>query len=34
VLLAKLAEHDHFTVVDTPIDAALGALAIAKRPAS
>ena len=33
VVLAKLAEHDHFTVVDTPIDAALGALAIAKRPA-
>jgi N-acetylglucosamine kinase-like BadF-type ATPase len=32
VLLAKLAEHDQFTVIDTPIDAALGALAMAKRP--
>jgi N-acetylglucosamine kinase-like BadF-type ATPase len=34
VLLSKLTEHDHFTVIDTPIDAALGALAIAQRPTS
>ncbi len=31
VVLAKLGEHEGFTVVDTPIDAALGALALAGR---
>jgi N-acetylglucosamine kinase-like BadF-type ATPase len=31
VVLAKLSEHDRFTVVDAPIDAALGAIALARR---
>jgi glucosamine kinase len=31
VLLAKLAEQDRLAVVDAPIDAALGALALAKK---
>jgi glucosamine kinase len=31
-LLAKLGEQDRLSVVDAPIDAALGALAIARRP--
>jgi glucosamine kinase len=31
VVLAKLAEHDGLSVIDAPIDAALGAVALAKR---
>jgi len=31
VVLAKLSEHDRFTLVDAPIDAALGAIALARR---
>jgi N-acetylglucosamine kinase-like BadF-type ATPase len=30
-VLAKLAEHDGLSVIDAPIDAALGAVALAKR---